>query len=90
MNNTDNSLSNKPNAAFEEWWQEHGLSADPPVLEMAYKEIALKGWVAAAEKCAIICEFWGDESRSVIRNNFLPQHMRESHGVLPSGSSPHS
>lgn len=59
-------------SAFEEWWQECGLRADLPVLEMAYKEIAFKGWVTAAEKCAIVCEFWGDKSRSVIITNFLP------------------
>lgn len=59
-------------SAFEEWWQEHGLRADPPVLEMAYKEIAFKGWVAAAAKCATVCEFWGDKSRSIIITNFLP------------------
>lgn len=33
-------------SAFEEWWAEFGLKADPPVLEMAYKEIAFKGWAA--------------------------------------------
>jgi len=59
-------------SAFEEWWQEYGLRANPPVLEMAYKEIAFKAWVAAAEKCAIVCEFWGDKSRSVILTNFPP------------------
>ena len=59
-------------SAFEEWWEEYGIRADPPVLELAYKEIAFKGWVAAAEKCATVCEFWGDESRSVILTNFMP------------------
>ncbi len=71
-------------SAFEEWWQDHGLRADPPVLEMAYKEIAFKGWVAAAEKCAIVCEFWGDKSRSVILTTFLP-NAEVSHGG-PDGS----
>jgi hypothetical protein len=65
-------LDETPCSAFEEWWQEYGLRANPPVLETAYKEIAFKGWVAAAEKCAIVCEFWGDKSRSVIVTNFLP------------------
>jgi len=35
-------------SVFEEWWQDHGFRADPPVLEMAYKEIAFKGWIAAS------------------------------------------
>ena len=60
-------------SSFEEYWNEHGIHINPPVLEMAYKEIAFKGWVAAVEKCAIVCEFWGDESSSVIRTNFLPK-----------------
>jgi hypothetical protein len=71
-------------SAFEEWWQDHGLRADPPVLEMAYKEIAFKGWIAAAEKCAVVCEFWGDKSRSVIITNFLPNDQVE---LPPKGGS---
>lgn len=33
-------------SGFEAWWQEYGLRAEPQVLEKAYKEIALMGWVA--------------------------------------------
>jgi hypothetical protein len=73
QDNTQIAPLDVPNcSAFEEWWKDHGIRVDPPVLEMAYREIAFKGWVAAAEKCAIVCEFWGDNSRSVILTNFLP------------------
>lgn len=70
MDNKENSGgTNCPQ--FEEWWLEHGIKANIPTMENAFKEIAFKGWVAAAEKCVKIYESWGNEGQTVIRLNLL-------------------
>jgi len=58
---------------FEQWWAEEGLKTIVPVYENSHKEIALKAWNAAGERCLKICEYWPGGSSLAIRSYVLPK-----------------
>ena len=60
-------------STFDLWWTENGIKCAQPIMELAFKEVALRGWIAAAEKSAAIAESWGFEAKSVIRMKLLPK-----------------
>jgi hypothetical protein len=35
---------------FEEYWEKEGVAIEPPVLQLAFKEVAEKAWQAARER----------------------------------------
>jgi TRAP-type C4-dicarboxylate transport system substrate-binding protein len=35
---------------FEEYWEKEGVTIEPPVLQLAFKEVAQKAWQAAREQ----------------------------------------
>ena len=56
---------------FDDWWEAEGIDIEPPALKQAFREIALKGWLAAGEQSFQIAGYWGASSAPVIKSNIL-------------------
>ena len=41
---------------FEEYWEKEGVTIEPPVLRLAFKEIAQKAWQVASNELTAVTE----------------------------------
>jgi hypothetical protein len=48
---------------FDDWWERQNINAGTGALNNALREIAHRGWQAAVEECAKVCEFEADRWR---------------------------
>lgn len=59
-------------SAFESYWDTHGITINPPIMQEAMKEVAWKAWCACADQAVLIAKSWGHETPSVLRLKLLP------------------
>lgn len=61
-------------SAFESYWDTHGITINPPIMQEAMKEVAWKAWCACADQAVQIADSWQHKTPSVLRLKLLPNN----------------